>query len=373
MKTGRQVTVTQTIAIVASSIIGVGILPLPLFAVKVADHGAPLLTLLGSLAGTACVLIVAVLGKRFPRQTIVQFSETVIGKWPARVINLILIVFFAMLTAFTAREFGEVVISSVLRTTPLEVTIIIMLFLGAVSARVNITSFAYIHFFYLPFILIPAWVIVFLSMKNAELINLLPVWGNDPHGVIGGILNIANIFQAAFVIAFVIPVMKQPGKAIRASFWGAVIAGTLYTAIAAATVSVFGPEQIRQLLWPTLELAKTTTFPANIPERMDAAFLALWVTAVFTTLLSNYVMTVKAIENLFRLKDYRMLAFFLFPFLFLMAMQPQSILQMYTTIYQVGRWGLALTVGYPTLLLLIAMIRGKRGNTDDKQAVGKTD
>lgn len=362
METSRQITVIQAAAILISTIIGVGVLTLPLFAVRAADSGAPLVTLLGMMLAFVGLSLIALLGMRFPSKSIVQYSEDIVGKWPARIGSVFIIVFFAVLTSLAAREFGEVVVTSVLKETPLEVTVIVMLLLAAISTRNDITTFAYIHHFYFPALLGPGLLIVALSLKNADMINLQPIWGNEPKDMVGGVFTVAALFQGSFILTLVIPAMRRPEKAMRASIWGMLIAGGLYVAIVVATVSVFGAEESKQLLWPTLELAKATSLPANILERLDAAFLAVWVTAVFTTLFSSYYLTIHSMSKLFRLRDHRMFSFFLLPIVFVMAMLPLNILHMYEIIQNVGRIGLFITIFYPGALLLISFLRKKRGD-----------
>lgn len=364
MKDERQITTIQSAAILVSTIIGVGVLPLPLFAVRAGDSGAPLVTLLSVLLAFVGLTIISLLGMRFPNKSIVQYAEDIIGRWLGRIGSALVIAYFAVLCSLTAREFGEVVITAVMPRTPLEVTVIVMLLLAAIATRKTITTFAYIHHFYFPLLLFPVLLIVALSLKNAERINLLPVWGNGVFGkseMLGGILTIAALFQGAFVMTTVIPAMRRPDKAFAASAWGMLIAGGLYVIIVAATVGVFGSEEIKNLLWPTLELAKATSLPANVLERLDAAFLAVWVTAVFTTLYSSYFFTIKETSKLFRLGDHKMFSFFLLPIIYFMAMLPQSILHMYEIIQDFGRIGLVLTIGYPGLLLIVALLRKKRG------------
>jgi spore germination protein len=368
----RQITVIQAAAILISTIIGVGVLPLPLWAARAADTGAPLVTLCGILLASVGLWLMAVLGMRFPRKTIIQYSEDILGKWSAWMGSFMIIIFFAVLTSLAAREFGEVVVTSVLKKTPLEVTVIVMLLLAAISTRSGVTTFAYIHHFYLPVIVGPAILIVALSLKNAEIINLQPVWGNEPNGMLTGILTVAALFQGSFIITMVIPAMRRPEKALKSSFWGMFIAGGLYLSIVIASVSVFGSEETKKLLWPTLELAKTTTLPANILERLDAAFLAIWVTAVFTTLFSSYYLTIHSISKLFRLRDHKLFSLFILPFVFLIAMLPGNIMDMYGIIQFIGRLGLIITIGYPGLLLLVAIIR-KKGDHRINDQLEKTD
>jgi spore germination protein len=373
MGDSRQITMIQAAAILISTINGVGVLELPLFAVRAADSGAPLVTFLGGLLAFVGLFLIARLGMRFPNKSIIQYSEDIIGKWPAWVGSAFVIGFFSVLTSLTAREFGEVVITAVLTKTPLEVTVIVMLLLAAISVRNDITTFAYIHFFYFPLLLGPVLLIVALSLKNSDVINLEPLWGNEQKGMFGGVLTIAALFQGSFILTSVIPAMRRPEKAMKASLWGIIIAGGLYLMIVVATVSVFGSEETKNLLWPTLELAKTTSLPANVLERLDAAFLAVWVTAVFTTLLSTYFLAIKEMSKLFHLRDHKMFSFFLLPIVFFMAMLPQNILQMYEIIQNVGRIGLFITIVYPGILLIIAMIRKKRGDPIENQPTIKTD
>ncbi|CAG7627376.1 Spore germination protein YndE [Paenibacillus solanacearum] len=361
MEYPRQITAIQAAAVLISSIIGVGVLPLPLFAVRAANTGATLVTILAILLASFGLWLITKLGMRFPTLSFGEYSEVILGKWLAVIGTVLVILFFAILTSLAAREFGEVVITAVLKKTPLEVTVIVMLLLATLSARSDITTFTYLHHFYLPIIVFPAILIVALSLKNAQVVSILPIWGNNPPSMAQGVLVVAALFQASFVYTMVIPAMRNPKRAMRASFWGMFIAGGLYLSIVIASVGVFGSEETSNLLWPTLELAKTTTLPGNILERLDAAFLAVWVTAVFTTLFSTYYFTIHTFSKLIRLRDHKVLSLFVLPFLFAAAMYPENITHMYEIITAVGRMGLLVTIAYPMLLLIVAFIRRKKG------------
>jgi spore germination protein len=369
MEYPRQVTAIQAAAILISTIIGVGILPLPRFAVDAANTGAPLVSFVGILLASFGLWLITKLGMRFPNKSIIRYSEDILGKWAARLVSVAIILFFAVLTSLAAREFGEVVVSSVLRRTPLEVTVIVMLILATINTRHDFTVFTYIHHFYLPVLVAPGLLIVILSLKNANMLNILPLLGNTPNigSMMNGVLTVAALFQGSFIYTLVIPAMRRPERAMKAAAWGMGIAGGLYLLIVIATVSVFGAQEIKLLLWPTLELARTTTLPANILERLDAPFLIIWVIAVFSTLLSSNYLMIHAASELFRLRDHKMFTFFVLPFVFVIAMFPQNVLQMYQIIQLVGKIGLILTITYPLLLLVVAMIRKKRGDRQHEE------
>jgi spore germination protein len=360
MEDTREVTTLQATTILISTIIGVGVLPLPLFAVQAGETGAPLVTLSGIVLAAIGLFILTLLGIRHPQKTIITYSEEIVGKWIGRFCSLFVIIFFFELTGLAAREFGEVVVAAVLRETPLEVTVIVMLSLACLSARNNINTFAYIHNFYVPIILAPGLIIVALSLKNGNILYLRPLIGSNLQDMFAGVLTISALFQGSFVITMIIPSMKKPKKAMKASFWGIFVSGGLYLLIVIATVSVFGTEEIKQIFWPTLELARTTTVPGNILQRLDVIFIAVWVTAVFTTLFSSFYFTIFSIKQLCSLNDHKMLSYFILPFVFISAMVPQDILQMYEVIQYIGRAGLLITILYPGLLLIIDFWRSWR-------------
>lgn len=361
MEHSREITLVQTAAILISTIIGVGVLNLPLIAVRAADTGAPFLTLLASLLAFVGIFLITKLGMKFPNKTIIGYSEVVLGKWIGSFYSILVIIFFTILTALTSREFGEVVVSAVLKETPLEITVIVMLLLASIFTRYDLNVFAYIHNFYVPAILFPALIIVILSFKNANTLYLQPifhpVFTNDQGSVFIGVLTVAALFQGSFVLSIIIPSMQKPKKAMKAAFWGIAISGSLYIMIVIAALSVFGTEEMKNLTWPTLELARSTSLPGNLLQRLDVVFLAAWVTAVFTTIFSSYMFTTYALSRFFHFQDHKIFSYFLLPLVFVIAMIPRNVIQMYDVIKIVGRLGLIITIVFPALLLLTAKMR----------------
>lgn len=115
MNNQRQVTVLQASAITISTIVGVGVLALPLGAARAADAGAPLVTFLGMALAFVGLFFMTRLGMRFPNDSYIQYSEVIMGRWLGTIGNLVSIVFFGVLCSLVAREFGEVVVTAVLK------------------------------------------------------------------------------------------------------------------------------------------------------------------------------------------------------------------------------------------------------------------
>ncbi|MCL6633927.1 MAG: spore germination protein [Alicyclobacillus herbarius] len=353
----RTITVIEAVGIVVSSCIGVGILALPRIVVEAVDTGAPVLTFFGLCLSLAGLFIITLLAKRFPNDTIVRVGERVMGVWVGRVMGLLITTFYIVLVALVAREFSTVVVTVLLPKTPIEVTTAVLLILAALSIRNNITTFAYIHLFYQPFIHIPAFAVSILALKYAIPLNLLPLVGNGNGHWLIGTLSVAALLQGGFVMAFLSPAMIEPHRIPQVLLWSGILISGIFMLTVVAPLAVFGSMEIRNMMWPTLELAKIASIPGEVLERLDVFFLAIWVTAVFSSLYSMYFISALAIKDVLRFEDHSFLSFALLPIVFTIAMLPPNIVQLYRVITWVGWAGLALTIGYPSLVLAVSWLR----------------
>ena len=101
------------------------------------------------------MLLLTKLGLRFPRHSLMEYSNMILGAILGRLLSLLFLVYWFLLTAILVRTFGEMVITAILPNTPLEIIIGIMLLLGAQLAAQDIKVFARIHEILLPLTIIP--------------------------------------------------------------------------------------------------------------------------------------------------------------------------------------------------------------------------
>lgn len=369
MNKPKIITDLQLLMCIATTVIGVGILAFPRITVKYTATGAPMSTFFGFLLVFLASVTLAYLGDKYPKKSVFEYNDILLSKWLGGMITLAVSLYFIELAALAAREFGEVVITSVLPQTPLEVTVVIMLALAVISSRCDVAVFTRIITFFMPLVYFPALVIVFLTLKSASMTNILPVvsvfYETTWPKMLRSSLTVAAVLQNFLIIGLLTPFMYQPKKAMKSVSLGIGIAGVLYLILIFATLSVFGFEEIKNLLWPTLELAKTAAFPTLFFERLDPIFIAVWVTAVFTAILSSYYIALQGLTHLFRFTNHKVLTFILFPFVFILAMRSSNEFNLYDVIERIGLMGLPLTVGFPLLLFVIHqiknLIQSKRG------------
>ncbi|BDH62563.1 spore germination protein A2 [Lysinibacillus sp. PLM2] len=366
MNESKQITTFQCIAIIINSTIGLSVLVLPRIASEKVGSGAFLVTCIGMIFPIISLYIIALLSKRFPSESIIQYGQKLISKPLGKIFGFILIIYFFTITALVLREFGEVMNTTLLQETPMSATLIVMLIAVAVATRNNLTTIAYMQSFYLPFIVIPILLMVIFAIQDIDPRHMKPFLGNDTTIIdfLSSGLAVAGlpfIHIGMYIILIFASHMIDTKRILKGSMWGIGISAFIILLSTGVTVAVFGSEEIDNSLWPMLVLTRMTELPFAILERLDILFLVVWIISAFTTILSGYLLGIEFSSQLFKLRSHRVLSYLLLPFVFVLSLYPHNILHLYNIMEVVGRWGTLLAMGYPIILLLVSLIRKKGG------------
>ena len=114
----------QITFLISSTIIGVTVLVLPRTATELVKSGGFIATFVTGILMAIVLVIEALLAKRFPGNTIVEFSKDVIGFIPAKVLGVIFFFHFISVSSTILRIFCDAIKVLLLEATPLEVLII---------------------------------------------------------------------------------------------------------------------------------------------------------------------------------------------------------------------------------------------------------
>lgn len=347
----------QFTSIVAGTIIGVGVLVLPRLLTETAGHSAPLSMIVGTLIALATVPVWVKIAAIFPGMTSADFASDLIGTIPGWAFHIGFGLLLATAAAMVAREFGEVVITAVLPETPLEVTTLIMLGLATLFVRYDLQTVGRTYEILFPLIVFPGISIAILSLKNANLLYLLPIWDGSIDAFTVGVTFAVASLEGMLILPMIIPSINRPDQVTKAALWAVGISGFVHTLVVGATLAVFNVNEMQKLLWPTLEVMKTTSLPGNVVERIEPVFLGIWVAAVFTTISGWFYAVVIKVAKLLRLQDHKTIVPFLAPLLYLIALQPDNIVALYAFLRDLVRFGLIYMLPVPLLLYLVGRLR----------------
>lgn len=359
----------QSSAIIASTLIGVGVLTLPRVTAESVGEGAWIAAISGALLAMLAMAVIVKLSNRFAGQSIVEFTARILGPAKHPLVGRILgfplflafFLFWATSTALVARTFGEVVITTVLTKTPLEVIISTMLITSFIFVMYNEEVLARVNEILLPIIVIPVLVIALSSLQSARLDNILPLFDGNWTGLLKSIFFTSGSYLG-FELMTVFYAHAEPGKKrMTGAMIGIAIPGFIYLLIVISGISVFGVDEMRLLAWPTLELVKTTEVPGLILERLESAFLGVWVAAVFTSVGNMYYATASILRETFKLRSHRWIAVILLPCFYWLSLFPPNMQKLFEYQKWSGYLGIVLAFVVPILLLILSFIRGVSG------------
>lgn len=356
ISTKEKIGTSQMIALLISTVIGVGILSLPR---NLADKVKGLGFLVIILATIVCIFLAYLLYKvlyKFKNKSIMQISSAILTKPVAYLIGIMFIVHYFIILGTVTRIFGEVVKMHMLQKTPIEVIIISMLFVSAYGSRRGIEGIARTSQIILFLMVIPVMFIFFFSLESADISNLMPIFDN----------NFSKILPTTFLTTFsftgfesmlILGVfMREPKNIFKVQWISLLFIGIAYIFFAVITVCVFGQMETAHLMWPTLTIVKVIDIPGAFLENLDALIMGAWTLNIFITICVCFFCTSLVIGDMLNCKEINYFDYSLIPIVYILALYPDNLAHVYDLVNNKYIVGLQISVfaGIPLILFLFS-------------------
>ena len=298
----NNITLLQFVMLLYGTQSGVGILTLPRDLAKTADTSGWIALFIGwVLAIVASILIIKILEK-YPEDTLIQLLRRFFGKWIGGGLSLVFIAYVA-LGSFLITVTAIYIISTwILPQTPPFYILILFSIPGFYLARNGIRLIG--RYSVVVFILTAWMAILFVyPMLNGEVLNLLPILKEGWKPILQTVPKTTFSFLGFELLFVIYPFLEDKKKAIR----GVIMANSLsllsYLIVTLSSFIYFGPYEILEYIWPTLNLVKPIEFP--FLERFEIIFLSLYLFVLSTTGIPFYFMTSFSIAQLIGKKDHQ--------------------------------------------------------------------
>lgn len=199
------------------------------------------------------------LSMRYPNESIVQYSERILGKWLGKMVGVMYVSFFLYLSALVLRNVGDFVTTNVLPQTPTHVVhIIFMLSImyGAYLGLEVITRSSEVLF---PWVIIIFFMTTLMLLKNIDLSKLLPILPDGWLIPVKGIYPFFWDFQLVSWLFFLIiffPFVIQQRKIKRYFTLFAIFATIFGTLIVVISIAVLGVDIAARSIFTVFDVAK---------------------------------------------------------------------------------------------------------------------
>ncbi|MBM7624227.1 GerAB/ArcD/ProY family transporter [Sporohalobacter salinus] len=354
-----QLSSNQLMFIIIQVCVGIGILSLPRAISSTSKQSSWLSIIIGGLMWVAAVFIMYKLGSLFPKDTIIEYSPKILGKFLGSIIGISYFAYSTFAAAIIARLFITVLTRYILPQTPVLVTIIILILTCLYSSSLGFKTMARLHQF-LFFALVPTFLLLIPASFKIDLLNLQPVFNTGIKSILKGSYDTMSSYLGIEIILLIFPFVKQKKKAFKYSVIGIVTVMLTYLYIVIINIGFFGSDTLQHMIWPTINILKAIRIPFF--GRLEFLFIFFWIAIVFTTVQAYCHRASYSLTQLFNWEDHRLSNFILFPIIISLASIPDDIWEAFNYINLVDHLGTILAFVIPSSMLLIAKLRGVKGN-----------
>jgi spore germination protein KB len=339
------------------TIVASAILVLPGITAKYAQNDLWLSPVLASSVGFITLVIAYRLHERFPNQSLIQYSERIVGRIAGKAIGLVFLLFYLHTNGMILRQYTDFISVSFLPRTPMVVIASTLILTVAYSVRSGIESVVRSSFICTAIFLITSFLFLLL-LPDMDFKNLLPVM---EHGVVPSLRGAfvpQSWFGEFFLISFLLPFVTNAKEGLK---WGlrsvfAAMIGLTY--INLMILFLFG-EQVSEMLYPVLTASRYISI-GGFMENFESVLMAVWILGNFVKISMFYYAVSIGLAQWLRLTDLKpivipigiltvLCSYWSFPNF----QHASDFLKLAFPIY-----GTIVQTAIPSLLLLIAFLRG---------------
>lgn len=346
------------------TVVGIGIFSYPREMASLVGGDAWAITIGAGLVNIIVLKLVVKALQRNDFQRITVVIRRNFGALIGGIVLFILCVFDIISISLGMRAFVEVVKMYLLEKTPTEFLILITIITGIYIVRGGIKSNVKFNEITMWLMFIPMIAILIFSLGVTDFTNLLPAFHNRPSNYLKAIAASAFSFGGFEIIYLAGPMLKIKKKAYRSILISVIFIVFFYLLITVFCIAAFSVAEAKKLLWPTITLARTISIPGAFIERWDGVVMALWVIFYFTTFSNGFTFSSYLISDGVGVNDIRISSLILVPFIYIIAMLPTNLSELYTSIQMIVPIGFVFNL---VILPILLMITGKHKQEEQRR------
>lgn len=288
----------QLMFFVIQAQIGVGLLSLPYVVHIHAKSDGWISVIIAGIGVLFFMFIMWSLGKRFPNDTIYEYTNKIVGKYLGTFISFLYVLNFFIVSIFVVVITVNVLKKWILTFTPPYVIILCIVGTGVYLGRENLKVIG--RFFTFVSILILFLVFLeLLSFKDTNYKYLFPIGQAGFKNIMIGSHDSLMAMLGFESLLVIYPFVKGNQKDIlKSSTIAVTFVAVLYTFFVITSYIVFSPEEITIVSEPILYMLKALSY--EVVERLDLIFLSIWVVPIITSFVTYLHITSVGAGKIFK-------------------------------------------------------------------------
>ncbi|MDK2820780.1 MAG: spore germination protein [Clostridia bacterium] len=320
-------------------------------------------TIISGITALIGFWIIIRLMQRFPGQELVSILKTVYGRITGSLIALIICFLYIYNAASFTREFTEAVKVFEYPLTPPSFIMILILLAVIVLLYYGLETTARTTSFFTWPLIVGMISIFFLGLPLGKLTNLYPLLGHGlDRTIITGLLR-SSVYGEVIGLTIILNALQGIENFKKAGKHGIIIS-IIIISLSLFIYSLIFPYSVSvENTIPLLTLTRIIEY-GRFFQRFESIYIFIWSVAATLTTAINLYLALSIYCKTFRINDHRVLVLPLCILLFSIAIIPKDIVTI-TSIYvhYLRQYGWIIFIGLPLLTLIVAAVRGKKGES----------
>lgn len=344
------------------AVVGIGIFSCPKDIIDKVGSDAWIVTLVGGIVIFLLLYLIYMVMKKNDFEELTNILQNSFGKFLGGVFAIIFAGYSIFIVSLGMREFSEVIRLYLLRQTPTEFILMITILTGTYLVRGEIGDLVKFNGISFWIMFLPAFAVFILTATNVDFTNLLPFLNNKPADYFRASRYILFCFGGIEIAYLILPYVKNKKNSSRVLKKSIMFVTIFYVIVMILVLAMFSKAQSRVLLWPTISMIKSLDIPGIFIERWEGIVMAFWILFYFTTFVNTYFFSSEIVKNVFKLKDIKLSSLLIMPIIYVIALYPDNIAQLYDLQFKstpVLLTAIFVFLLLPILILLIGKGKGK--------------
>lgn len=337
------------------SMVGVGVLNFQRVVAEHAGYNAYIsVVLVGISIHLILWMIYKILRSNQEGLDVTAINKTCFGKIAGNIINFAIVFYFCFGAYIEFRAYIEVIqvwVFPSMKILPLSTILVLLIYYTVSGGFRSVTGLSFLGLLITIISFIPQTLLV---LPYTHPLNLMPLFNHSITDILLSSKSMLYQFMGFEALLLFYPFIKTPEKSQKWAHLTVFFVTLMYLMIIIITFMYYSEGQLREILWPTLNMLKIIEGPVIM--RVEILAISLWLIKILANISLSLWVACRGMKNVFQIKPRVSLLAFLAGILILECfVKDRSIFRWISEFY--SDVGLYFIYGYIPIMFVVTQIR----------------
>jgi len=340
-----------------TGLFGYGVMQSPYVAARYMGNNGYWGFFLAFILAVGLIVLLHVLGKKFPQKSIIQYLPDVCGIIPGKILGSLYLLFIIFEITWTSSLIVQQSETYFLFRTPTSVLMLLYLGISAYIAHQGIEGITRLAAFVFPVTFVLIVLSVFFSFQNFELDNIRPIFFIDGAKIPRGTVQMFYPFFALSTVLMIHPYLTDKQQGLKTMLGAALLSFVIIFLVIISAIGNYSAPGVLRYGWPVIEVTRKANLPFLL-QTFGLFFTASWLTLTLTATGLFYYVLAEGSAQLLSVLNYKWFTLILFPVIyFVMMLLFSGVIEVHYAFTYYRLIGFVLTLGLPFFVWILSVIK----------------